>query len=454
MGVDGNEKNELLKDSRDAAGNKIVQKRISLLVDQGTFQELDAFAKSGDHAAEAVTGFGYINGCPAYLFAQDGETDGGAMSKAQANKIRKIYELALKTGTPVVGIYDSIGGRLAEGGDMLAAYGEILRTSNNLSGVVPQISVVLGPCIGTSALIAAGADFVVMSEKAELTVETSGENSSAEEAEKLGICHILEKTEEDAIQKARELIAALPQNNLEGAPAADLLGDCSAEPLAESADAYTVISSIADDHTFLELSRNFGAAAVTGFARLRGLSAGIVALKDTIDADSCSKAARFVRFCDAFSLPVVTLVNAKGFASLREASKLSSTYSEATTVKVTVVTGESYGPVYIATAGRGANADITMAWASASVSPISPAAAAMFQWNDRLAGSTDPVGDRKKLIEEYKTTQASPLSAAADGYIEDVISPDETRDKVIRQLDMLSGKRVSTLPKKHSNIQL
>ncbi len=445
---------ELLQASRDAAKNTSAHKRISLLLDESSFHEIDAFVKSGDGLAEVVTGFGTVSGCPVYVFAQNSDADGGAMSKAQAMKIRKIYDLAVKTGAPVVGIFDSIGAKLAEGADMMAAYGEILLHGNNLSGVVPQIALVVGPCIGTSAMIAASADIVVMTEKAELTLETSGENSSAASAAKLGVCHIVKGTEEEAADVVRNLIAALPSNNLEGAPITDTLGLTSASPLAEGADARTAILGIADDNSFIEMGREFGTASISGLGQVSGSTVGFVTYTGEIDADSCAKAARFVRFCDCFAIPVVSLVNAERFTSLREASKLSNAYSEATTVKVTVITGEAYGPVYIAVAGRGANADITLAWEKASVSPLSPATAAMFEWSGKLAGSNDPISDRKKLIEEYKQTEASPLVAASKGYIEDVIRPEETRTKVVANLEMLAGKRVTRLPKKHANIQL
>lgn len=445
---------ELLQASRDAAQKTIAYKRLNLLFDEGTFSEIDAFVKSGDKDAEAIVGFGTIDGCPAYAFAQNSDVDGGAMSKAQAAKIKKVYDLAMKTGVPIVGIYDSIGGRLNEGADMVSAYGEILLHSNNLSGVVPQIALVLGPCIGTSAMIAASADVVVMSEKAELSIQTSGENSSAEDASKLGICHIETKTEEDAISAVRNLVTVLPANNLAGAPVTDVLGMTSAAPLTENADTSTIIAALADDDTFVEFSCKFGTAATTGLSQISGSTVGIVAYTGKIDADSCAKGARFVRFCDAFAIPVVTLVNATEFSSLREATKLSNAYSEATTAKVTVVTGEAYGPVYIAVAGRGANSDITIAWTSAAVSPLSPSTAAIFEWSERLKGSNNPTEDRKKLIEEYKKTEASPLSAAANGFVEDVINPEETRAKVVAYLEMLAGKRVTRLPKKHANIQL
>ncbi|WP_164997177.1 carboxyl transferase domain-containing protein [Clostridium minihomine] len=443
---------ELLQSSRDAVKSKKVYKRISLLVDEGSFQELDAYAKSADHAAEAVTGFGYVDGMPVYVFAQDSEVDGGAMSKVQAYKIRKLYDLALKTGTPIVGIYDSVGGRLTEGAELLAAYGEILQKSNNLSGVVPQISVVLGPCVGTSALIAAGADFVIMSKDAVLTLETGDADGSAQVNSQKGMAHLVEKTEEDAIQKARLLVGRLPSNNLALAPDSDVLKAGANAELEEGMGVVDVIQAVVDEGSFIEVSPEYGTSAIAGLALINGISVGVIGYRDVVGSYCCNKAARLVRFCDAFSLPLITIVDADKFASLREAAKLSGAYSEATTIKITVITGQAVGAFYIATAGRGANADVTLAWTSAVVSPISPAAAALFQSGGELAGSENPIEDRKQLIEDYKTTKASPFAAAADGYIEDIILPGETRERLITQLELLAGKRVSTLPKKHSNL--
>ncbi|HIU31851.1 MAG TPA: carboxyl transferase [Candidatus Caccousia avistercoris] len=444
---------ELLQKAREEARASKGYQRITALFDEGTFNEVDGLAKSGDGYAEVVAGYGLVDDCPVYAFAQNSDIAGGAMSKAQASKIKKVYDLAVKTGAPVVGIYDSIGGRLAEGADMLAAYGDILKNSAALSGVVPQISLVLGPCIGTSAMIAANADIIVMSEQAELTIATSGANASASEAAASGLCSLVGKDEAEAVAKTRELLAALPSNNLSGAPAAEtaVIGASSAPASAQAMD---VISSVADPGSFLALSPSFGQAAVTGLAQISGASVGLVAYTGELDADACSKAARFVRFCDAFSIPVVSFVDATEFTSLREAVKLSSAYAEATTGKITVITGEAYGPVYIAVAGRGANTDYAMAWADAVVSPMAPAAAALFLHSGELKGSANPVADRKALIEAYKKDEATPFAAAAQGFIEDVILPEETRDRLIANLAMLSSKRVSNLPKKHSNIQL
>ncbi len=445
---------EQLRNEREARKSSIGYKRITSLFDVGSFNEIDCFVKSSDYESGVVAGYGTIEGCPVYAFAQSSDLEGGAMSKMQAAKISKIYALAVKTGTPVIGMYDSIGGRLSEGGDLLAAYGDILLSSNNLSGVVPQISVILGPCIGTTAMIAAGADIVIMSDKGELTVATNGEGGSSDEAAKLGVCHIEAEDEQSAVGIARRLITILPSNNLSGSGILNIQSDNGTPALTDESDVREIIRAVCDVNSFVELGAKFGTPTVTGLSEVGGSTVGIVMLSGTIDADACSKAARFVRFCDAFSLPIVTFVNAEQFSSLREASKLSSCYSEATSPKLAVITGTACGAVYIAVAGKGANSDYTLAWSNAVISPLAPETAAIFMWNDRLSGSENPIEDRKKLIEEFKSTKASPLAAAADGFIEDIILPEDTRCKVIANLEMLCGKRVTGLPKKHSNLQL
>lgn len=443
---------EKLRNLRDSVKDSVGFRRIVSLFDSGSFQEIDPLAKSGDGLAEAVAGFGTVDGRPACAFSQNGSIGGGAMSKAQASKIRKTYRMALKTGCPVVGIFDSIGARLDERADMLAACGDILLDVNNLSGVVPQISLVLGPCTGTEAMIAAGADIVVMSGKGELTVSTSGADGSPAEAEKQGVCHVSAKNEEEAVGAVRRLLSMLPSNNLAASPV--FHEDPPAGKAKEESGLRGALLSVCDGGDFMELGANFGSGSLTGLARIGGTVTGVSGLGGVLSADSCSKAARFVRFCDSFSIPVVTFVDAEKFSSLRGASRLSSAYSEATTAKIAVVTGSACGPVYIAAVGRGANADYAFAWPGAVISALRPETAAIFLWNDRLKNSADPVGDRRKLIEKYRTTRADALSAAADGMIEDVVEPEKTRDKLIACLNMLSGKRVSTLPKKHANIQL
>lgn len=463
MSIDG--KLELLKDAKKANEKTTAYERLQLLFDEGTFVQIDEFAKSGEDFAEVLAGFGAVDGCPAYAFAQNSNVAGGAMSKAQAAKICKIYGMAVKTGTPVIGIYDSVGARLKEGVDMLAAFGDILLNSNNLSGVVPQISVILGPCLGTSAMIAASADVIIMSQAAQFAIGTDGKDGSAESAEKEGLTHITVQDDKEAIAAVKQLITLLPSNNLSCAPITDFTNAANADEALNTAaqtisegnmaDAVQVIRAVMDADSFVEIQKDFGTAFVAGLAKLGGNSVGVVASnKATIDADACSKAARFIRFCDAFAIPVVTFVDSLGFASLREAAKLSNAYAEATTVKVTVIIGAAYGPLYVAVAGHGANADITMAWPTAVISALAPETAVAILLNDKLKGSTDPIADRAKLVQEYKDTQASALAAAANGFVEDVIDPLETSEKVFAALDMMLGKRVSRLPKKHANIQL
>ena len=429
--------------------------RVISFLDSGSFCEIDGLAKSSDGCAEAVAGYGTTDGCPVCVFSQNSDVSGGAMSKAQASKLQKLYRLAIKKGVPVVGFFDSKGARLNEGADMLKAYGEILLDANNLSGVVPQISVILGPCTGTSAMVAAGADIIIMSENGELTINTNGEGGKPESAEELGISHISAENEQQAIDYARRLISILPSNNLESVPNLEpVQPKLQTSALNAGSDIRQIISSVCDGDSFLEFGKKFASNVITGFGQIGGFTSGIISLSGMLNADCCSKAARFMRYCDSFSIPAVTLVDAEGFSTLREASKLSSAYSEATTVKITAVTGSACGAVYIAVAGRGANSDYTISWPDAVISPLAPETAAIFLWNDKLKNSENPVEDRKKLIAEYKDTEASPLKAAADGLIEDVVTPEDTRKSLISALDMLSGKRVSTLPKKHSDIQL
>lgn len=454
MKMDNVARAEMLQKIKSDAKTSKGYARVISFLDSGSFCELDGLVKSGEGYAEAVAGYGTADGCPVCVFSQNSDISGGAMSKAQASKLQKLYRLAIKKGVPVVGFFDSEGARINEGADILKAYGDILLDANNLSGVVPQISVILGPCTSTSAMIAAGADIIIMSDKGELTINTNGEGGKPEEAERLGIAHILAGNESRAIDCARKLISVLPSNNLESAPDMEPAEPELSGGLTVDAKMDKIISSICDSGSFIEFGKGFAPSVITGIGQIGGFTSGVICLEGTLDADCCSKAARFIRFCDSFSIPAVTMVNAEKFATLREASKLSSAYSEATTAKITVVTGSAYGAVYIAVAGRGANSDYTISWPDAAISPLAPETAAIFLWNDKLKGSENPIEDRKKLIEQYKVTEAAPLKAAADGLIENVITPSETRSSIISALDMLSGKRVSILPKKHSNIQL
>ena len=402
----------------------------------------DSFTKSGDGRAEAAAGFGSVDGCPVYAFAQNSDVEGGAMSKAQAAKICKVYELAEKTGAPVVGIYDSIGARLNESCEMLAAYGDVMLKANNLSGVVPQIAVIAGPCLGASSMIAAAADVVIMSEDGQFALQTNGEGGDLKEASESGLVHLTAKDDKEAVAKARELITLLPSNNLSGAPITDF-ADSAAETDGEFGA--SIIAAVMDQDSFIEFQAGFGAGFIAGLAKLGGNTVGVVASEEkTADGKACEKAARLVRFCDAFAIPVITFVNAESFCCIKAACKLTNAYAEATTAKISVITGEAYGAVYMALAGAAAGVDVAYAWPTASISALNPTTAAVMLWSDKLKGSSNPTADRAKLIAEYKDQEACPFKAAGDGFVQDVIKP-------YAALDMLAGKRVTRLPKKHAN---
>ena len=438
-----------LQETKAANAQTKAYQRLQLLFDEGTFVEIDSFTKSGDGRAEAAVGFGSVDGCPVYAFAQNSDVEGGAMSKAQAAKICKVYELAEKTGAPVVGIYDSIGARLNESCEMLAAYGDVMLKANNLSGVVPQIAVIAGPCLGASSMIAAAADVVIMSEDGQFALQTNGEGGDLKEASESGLVHLTAKDDKEAVAKARELITLLPSNNLSGAPITDF-ADSAAETDGESGA--SIIAAVMDQDSFIEFQAGFGAGFIAGLAKLGGNTVGVVASEEkTADGKACEKAARLVRFCDAFAIPVITFVNAESFCCIKAACKLTNAYAEATTAKISVITGEAYGAVYMALAGAAAGVDVAYAWPTASISALNPTTAAVMLWSDKLKGSSNPTADRAKLIAEYKDQEACPFKAAGDGFVQDVIEPSETRLKLYAALDMLAGKRVTRLPKKHAN---
>ena len=438
-----------LQETKAANAQTKAYQRLQLLFDEGTFVEIDSFTKSGDGRAEAAAGFGSVDGCPVYAFAQNSDLEGGAMSKDQAAKICKVYELAEKTGAPVVGIYDSIGARLNESCEMLAAYGDVMLKANNLSGVVPQIAVIAGPCLGASSMIAAAADVVIMSEDGQFALQTNGEGGDLKEASESGLVHLTAKDDKEAVAKARELITLLPSNNLSGAPITDF-ADSAAETDGESGA--SIIAAVMDQDSFIEFQAGFGAGFIAGLAKLGGNTVGVVASEEkTADGKACEKAARLVRFCDAFAIPVITFVNAESFCCIKAACKLTNAYAEATTAKISVITGEAYGAVYMALAGAAAGVDVAYAWPTASISALNPTTAAVMLWSDKLKGSSNPTADRAKLIAEYKDQEACPFKAAGDGFVQDVIEPSETRLKLYAALDMLAGKRVTRLPKKHAN---
>lgn len=424
--------------------------RLAALFDDGSFTQIDAFAKSADGDVEVAAGFGAVNGAPVYAFSQDVSVDGGAVSVAQCAKIKKLYELASKTGCPIVGIYDSNGMKLNEGFEALGAYGEIVKASADVSGVVPQISVIAGACVGTSALVANMADVVIAVKDADFYVSAPSE-VTAEESAKAGTIDILAENFDSAAASVRDLISILPSNNLSTAPIFDF--DDPASAVESGADAKDIIAAAADANSMIEIKAEYAQNAVTAFATVAGTAVGFVAFGGKELCPACAyKAEAFVKLCDAFNIPVVTLLNAKGFVKEKEnqmlvaATKLTSAYAAATCPKLSVITGNAIGASYITLAGRGSNADLVFAWDTAVVSPLETKAAVAFLYNDRLANGES----RDALEKEYEEEVASPFTAAACGAIDDVFVPAETRAKIVSALDILAGKRETTLPRKHS----
>lgn len=441
---------EVLKLNDSAA-----RKRLAMLFDNGTYTELDRFVKNNGEQCEVVTAYGEVNGMLVYSYSQSIDVNNGAMGKAQAAKIAHVYELATKTGAPVVAIFDSNGAHVDEGAQALEAYGSLIKAAGNISGVVPQIAVVAGVCIGSAAVLASLSDFVVMTEQAELYITPAPvKNSSfAKNAAENGTACLLEADDEAAMKKVSELLSYLPSNNL-------------SEPLFTEYVAATgdgAIGSIVDAESFFELFSDYGKCIKVGFARVGGASVGVVATDSSVNdgyfcEDGAKKAAKFVRVCDAFSVPVITLVDSKGIKAndettgedVKSVAMLTSAYSEATTAKIVVVTGNAIGGAYIAFVSSAGAPDLVYAFANSTIGVLEPMTAVQLLYKERLAAGED----RKALENEYAVDKCSPFCAAAVGLVNDVINPEDVSEKIISALDVLSSKRVTTLSKKHTNIPL
>lgn len=426
------------------------RKRLVSLFDDGVFTEIDAFAKSSNGDVEVVAGFGTVNGAPVYAFSQDVSVNGGAVSVAQCAKIKKIYDLASKTGCPVVGIYDSNGMDLKEGFEGLSAYGEIVKASTSVSGVVPQISIVAGAAVGTTALIADMADVVVAVKDADFYV-TAPSEVTAEACAQEGTVDILADDFDSAVKAVRDIITLVPSNNLSTPPVYNFTDPAAAADTG--ACAADIIKAAADEGSVIELKEKYAENCITALATVAGSTVGFVGFDGKSVCPSCAyKAEAFVKFCDAFNIPIVTLLSANGLRKEREnqmliaAAKLTAAYATATCPKISVITGKAVGAAYIMLAGRGSNADIVYAWDTSVVSPLDTKAAVAFLYNDRLANGEN----RAELEKEYEENLASPFTAAACGAIDDVFVPAETRAKIVAALDVLAGKRETTLPRKHS----
>lgn len=438
----------------------IAKERLALLFDNGTFTELDALRTEKDAAAAVVCAHGYVEGQAVCAFAQASDVKNGIMGKNTAGKIKRLFSLAAKTGTPIVGIYDSNGVFVDGTADSLSAYGKLIAAAANLSGVVPQISVIAGVCAGSAALMACEADFVIATKKAEfsLTPAYGTDAATPETAAKAGLIANICEDDADAMMQVKSLLRMLPANNLAGAPI------CEFDVPEDAVTKENLLSGIADMGSLLPLYEAYGNSVETALATVRGTAVGLISTAKTdaaLSADDAAKMARFVRTCDAFSIPVITLMDTLGFSddtdavkagSLRAMTQLCGAYAEATTAKIAVITGLACGAAYSAIAGRGAGSDLVLAWNTAVIAPLKPEAAVEFLWHEKLKGAQDVNAKRKLLAAEYDSTLASAAKAAELGVIDTVISPADTRQAIVDALDMLDGKRVSKLPKKHSNI--
>lgn len=487
--------------AQHAKGKKTARERIEALLDPGSFIELDAFVEHrctdlGMDGVEApgegvVIGYGTVNGRLVYVFAQDFTVIGGSLGEMHAAKICKVMDMAVKVGCPCIGINDSGGARIQEGVDALKGYGDIFYRNTLASGVVPQISVIMGPCAGGAVYSPALTDFVFMTEGSsnmfitgpQVIKAVTGEDVSADalggahvHTEVSGVAHFRYPDEDTTIEGIKKLLSFLPQNNIEDAPIVDTgddptradtsLVDIMPEAPNKPYDVREVIKRVVDAADFFEVQPDYARNIVTGFARLAGRSIGIIAnqpavLAGVLDINASDKASRFIRFCDSFNIPLVTFTDTAGYLPgvgqehggvIRHGAKLLYAYSEATVPKMTVILRKAYGGAYIAMCSRHLGADQVFAWPTAEIAVMGPEGAANIIFKKEIDESSDPASTRKAKIEEYKTNFANPYKAAIRGYVDDVIDPAQTRARLCAALSMLLGKRQTLPSRKHGNI--
>ncbi len=484
-------------------GKLTARERLDLLLDEGSFVELDRFVthRSSDFGLDqqvfpgdgVVTGYGRIDGRLVYVFSQDFTVFGGSLSEAHAEKICKIMDLAVRNGAPVIGLNDSGGARIQEGVVSLGGYADIFLRNTLASGVIPQISAILGPCAGGAVYSPAITDFIFMVRGVSYMFVTGpnvvktvtheevsfDELGGADTHGRIsGVAHFVHDSEPECLQAIRELLGFLPLNNLDDPPERpasdpvdrrdeallDLVPDSPNKPY----DMHAVIARIVDDGGFLEVQGGYAENIITGFARLGGRPVGVVAnqpavLAGVLDINASLKAARFIRFCDCFNLPVVTFVDVPGFLPgvaqehggiIKHGSKLLYAYCEATVPKLTVITRKAYGGAYDVMSSKHIRGDINLAWPSAEIAVMGPKGAVEILFKDEITRAQDPAADTTRLIGEYTEKFAHPYAAAARGYIDDVIDPRDTRPRLIDALRTLRTKRDRNPGKKHGNIPL
>ncbi|MCH2637853.1 MAG: acyl-CoA carboxylase subunit beta [Candidatus Thalassarchaeum sp.] len=490
-------------DSQHNRGKMTARERLEMLLDDGSFQEVDALVehRCTDFGMEGNIipgdgvgcGHGTIEGRAVHCYAQDFTVYGGSLGEMHGLKICKILDMAMKAGTPVIGLNDSGGARIQEGVASLGSYAEIFFRNVRASGVIPQISVIMGPCAGGAVYSPAITDFIVMVDQTahmfitgpEVIKTVTNEEVSFEDlggamthGSKSGVTHFTAGSDEEALDLTRDLIGLLPSNNLSGVPNKSL-GD-SAERLCESLDSVIpedpnkpydvndVISAILDAGAFLEVQADYAANIVVGFGRLDGTTVGVVAnqpkvLAGCLDIDASTKAARFVRFCDAFGIPLMTLVDVPGFLPganqewggiIRHGAKLLYAYSEATVPKMTVILRKAYGGAYDVMCSKHIRADYNVAWPTAELAVMGADGAVQIIHRRRIEAAGNPDEERQRLVDEYTERFANPYQAAAMGYIDDVIEPSDTRKRLIKALGMLLDKEETRPARKHGNIPL
>ena len=486
-----------------AAGKLTARERLDLLLDKGSFRELDALVthrasgfgleKTHPYGDGVVTGYGTIDGRLVYVFSQDFTVFGGSLGEAHAEKICKVMDLAVKVGAPLIGLNDSGGARIQEGVVALGGYADIFLRNVLASGVIPQVSAILGPCAGGAVYSPAMTDFIVMVKGTSHMFITGPDVIRAVTHEEVsfeqlggamthnsisGVAHLLADDEKQGLQTVRRLLSYVPQNNMEDPPLLQPTDD----PLRMDAaldsivpdnptqpyDMREVIRRVVDGGGYLEIHEHWAKNITVGFARLNGHSVGIVAqnpvfLAGVLDIDSSDKAARFVRFCDCFNIPIITFEDVPGFLPgvsqehggiIRHGAKLLYAYCEATVPKITVITRKAYGGAYDVMSSKHVRGDINYAWPQAEIAVMGSEGAVNVIFRKEIAEAADPEAKRAQLVAEYREKFANPYIAAGRGYVDDVIEPRETRPRLIDAIEMLQSKRDSNPPKKHGNIPL
>lgn len=494
-------------EAQHAKGKRTARERLACLLDEGTFQEIDPYMahRHSDFGMDAqrhpgdsvVVGFGKIDGRKVAVYAQDFTVLGGSFSEVQGQKVARIMDMALESGVPVIGLNDSVGARIQEGVYSLAAYSELFWRNTQASGVIPQISVMLGPCAGGSVYSPGLTDFVIMTRGLshmfitgpdviktvtgeEVDVETLG--GAHAHSSKSGVAHFVADDEEDACALTRRLLSYLPSNNAESAPVLRPTGDPrpavadlnTIVPLdpTEAYNMKVVIDQVFDPNSFLEVHAHFAPNAIVGFARLNGEVIGVVAqqplvLAGVIDIDASDKMARFIRFCDAFNIPLITFVDSPGFLPglnqehggiIRHGAKIVYAYSEATVPKIAVITRKAYGGAYIVMSSKHIRTDLVFAWPTAEIAVMGAEGAVGILYGKDLKKFEGDVAraraERARLEAEFREKFGKPYYAAASGHVDDIIAPNETRARLISALDFLRDKAVTSPAKKHGNIPL